>query len=125
MKEDKKSAIYNFGDYDTVYVPKNMSLEDAIKWYEREYDSINKEDINEVDYTNGFWDCNVPKEKLEDIGEDWYNGDQWNLDKNGKIQEGTIEAIQGDLYIFKTFKTALKENEKLGSDIFILCSEIF
>lgn len=125
MKENKKSAIYNFGDYDTVYVPKNMSLEDAIKWYEREYDSINKEDINEVDYTKGFWDSDVPKEKIKEIGKGWYNGDQWNLGKDKKVQEGTIEAIQGDLYIFKTFETALKENEKLGSDIFILCSEIF
>lgn len=125
MKENKKSAIYNFGDCDTVYVPKNMSLEDAIKWYEREYGSINKEDINEVDYIKGFWDSDVPKEKIKEIGEGWYNGDQWNLGKDKKVQEGTIEAIQGDLYIFKTFKTALKENNKLDSDIFILCSEIF
>lgn len=76
MKENKKSAIYNFGDYDTVYVPKNMSLQDAIKWYEREYNSINMEDINEVDYTKGFWDIDVPKEKIKEIGEGWYNGDQ-------------------------------------------------
>lgn len=125
MKEDKKSAIYNFGSYDTVYIPKSMSLEDAIKWYEREYDSINKEDINEVDYKKGFWDSDVPKDKIKEIGSDWYNGDQWNLGKDKKVQEGTIEAIQGDLYIFKTFKTALKENNKLNSDIFILCSDFF
>lgn len=125
MKENRKSAIYAFGDYDTVYVPKDMTLEEAIEWYTKEYDEIEENEIDEVDYTNGFWDCNIPKEKLKEIGEGWYNGDQWNLDKNGKIQEGTIEAIQGDLYIFKTFETALKENEKLGSDIFVLCSEIF
>ena len=125
MKENSKSAIYNFGDYDTVYVPKGITLEEAIEWYTKEYDEIEENEINEVDYTKGFWECNIPKKKLKEIGDDWYNGDQWNLDKNGKIQEGTIQAIQGDLYIFKTFETALKENEELNSDIFVLCSEIF
>lgn len=124
MKENSKPAIYNFGEYDTVYVPKGVTLEEAIEWYKKEYDEIKENEINEVDYTKGFWDCNVSKEKLKEIGEDWYNGDQWNLNKNGKVQEGTIQAIQGDLYIFKTFETALKENEELNSDIFILCSEI-
>lgn len=124
MKENSKSAIYNFGEYDTVYVSKGITLEEAIEWYTKEYDEIKENEINEVDYTKGFWDCNVSKEKLKEIGEDWYNGDQWNLNKNGKVQEGTIQAIQGDLYIFKTFETALKENEELNSDIFILCSEI-
>lgn len=113
MKENSKSAIYNFGEYDTVYVPKGITLEEAIEWYTKEYDEIKENEINEVDYTKGFWDCNVSKEKLKEIGEDWYNGDQWNLNKNGKVQEGTIQAIQGDLYIFKTFETALKENEEL------------
>lgn len=124
MKKNSKPAIYNFGEYDTVYVPKGVTLEEAIEWYKKEYDEIKENEINEVDYTKGFWDCNVSKEKLKEIGKDWYNGDQWNLNKNGKVQEGTIQAIQGDLYIFKTFETALKENEELNSDIFILCSEI-
>lgn len=124
MKKNSKPAIYNFGEYDTVYVPKGVTLEEAIEWYKKEYDEIKENEINEVDYTKGFWDCNVSKEKLKEIGEDWYNGDQWNLNKNGKVQEGTIQAIQGDLYIFKTFETALKENEELNSDIFVLCSEI-
>ena len=97
MKENSKSAIYNFGEYDTVYVPRGITLEEAIEWYTKEYDEIEENEINEVDYTKGFWDCNVSKEKLKEIGKGWYNGDQWNLNKNGKIQEGTIQAIQGDL----------------------------
>lgn len=124
MKEKNKSAIYSFGDRDTVYIPKEMTLREAIEWYNKEYEEIDILNIEEVDYSKGFWDIDIPKERLEKIG-DWYNGDQWGLDKNGKVQEGTIEAIQGDLYIFKTFATALKENDELGSDIFILCSECF
>lgn len=86
MKENR-GAIYAFGDYNTVYVPKDMTLEEAIEWYTKEYDEIEENEIDEVDYTNGFWDCNIPKEKLKEIGEGWYNGDQCNLDKNGKYKK--------------------------------------
>lgn len=121
-----ESRIFKFNDCDTVYIPKCYTLQEAIDWYKKEYDEIDEEVLEEVDYSDGFWDCDVPREKAKEI----YKGnpsnyDMWNLDKNGKIQEGTIEYRYGDLYMFKTFKTAKEENDKDQADIFIICSTEF
>ena len=51
MKENR-GTIYAFGDYDTVYVPKDMTLEEAIEWYTKEYGEIEENEIDEVYYTN-------------------------------------------------------------------------
>lgn len=59
----ENSKIYKFNDCDTVYIPKGYSLQEAIDWYTSEYDGIDKEVLSEVDYHDGFWDCDVPKEK--------------------------------------------------------------
>lgn len=124
MEENfKESKIYKFNECDTVYIPKGYSLQEAIEWYEKEYDLVDKEELSEVDYSEGFWDRNVPEEKANEIyADNPQNYDMYNLTKKGEIQEGTIECREGDLYIYKTFKTAKEENDKLGSDIFIICS---
>ena len=98
-KKFNESAIYNFNDCDTVYIPKGYTLQEAIDWYTKEYDEIDKiYDVNPSDFN------------------------QYNLGKDKKVKEGTIEYRFGDLYIFKTFKTAKEENDKLESPIFVICS---
>ena len=122
-KKFNKSVIYNFNDCDTVYIPKGYTLQEAIDWYTEEYDDIDEEILSEVDYTNGFWDCDVPKDIADRIYEDNpSNFDQYNLGKDKKVKEGTIEYRFGDLFIWKTFKTAREENDKLDADIFVICS---
>lgn len=122
----KESKIYKFNDHDTIYIPKGYTLQEAIDWYTSEYDSIDEDVLLEVNYLDGFWDCNVPREKAYEIYKDNpSNFDMYNLSKNKKVQEGTIEYKFGDLYIFKTFKTAKEENDKLNSEIFIICSTEF
>lgn len=125
-EEFKNSKIYKFNDCDTVYIPKGYTLQQAIDWYTTEYDGIDEKFLSEVDYLDGFWDCDVPKEKAEEIYNDNpSNYDMYNLSKDKKVQEGTIEYRHGDLYIFKTFKTAKEENDKDEADIFVICSTEF
>lgn len=124
--EFQESKIFKFNDCDTVYIPKGYTLQQAIDWYTSEYDSIDYDELAEVDYSNVFWDCDVPKEEAEKIySENPSNFNMWNLDKNGQIKEGTIGYRHGDLFIFKTFKKAKEEKDKEEADIFVICSTEF
>lgn len=125
-EEFKTSKIFKFNDCDTLYIPKGYTLQQAIDWYTSEYDGVDYEVLKEVDYADGFWDCDIPKEKQFEIMQDNpSNYDQYNLSKDGKVQEGTIEYRFGDLFILKTFKTAKEENDKEEADIFVICSTEF
>lgn len=122
----EESKIYKFNDCDTIYIPKGYTLQEAIDWYTSEYDSIDNDILSEVNYLDGFWDSDVPRERAYEIYKDNpSNFDMYDLSKDKKVQEGTIEYRFGDLYIFKTFKTAKEENDKLNSEIFIICSTEF
>ena len=122
-KKFNESVIYKFNDCDTVYIPKGYTLQKAIDWYTKEYDEIDEKEMSEVDYTDGFWDSNIPKDVADRIYKDNPSDyDTYNLDKKGELKEGTIQYRYGDLFIYKTFKTAKEENDKLDADIFVICS---
>lgn len=125
-KEFEDSKIFKFNDCDTVYIPKGFTLQEAIDWYTSEYDSIDEDEFGEVNYSDGFWDSDVSREEAHRIYKDNpSNFDMYGLDEKGKIKEGTIEYRFGDLFKYKTFKTAKEENDKEGADIFIICSTEF
>lgn len=122
------NKIYEINDYETAFLPKGNTVKDLINWYKGYCgEDLNIEEIKEVDYNKGFWSCDIPKEirkKLQQNNDYTYaERDQFFLDKNGKVKEGTVEIINGDPYIYRLFSTEVKENKE--NEIYILCSTDF
>lgn len=122
------NTIVKVNDYETVFLPAGKTVRDMAKWYEKEYgEKLNLDDIEEVDYKDGFWSSDIPKEVKEKLDNEenykYEERDQFFLDKDGKVKEGTVEIIYGDAYIYRLFETEAKENN--DNEIFVLCSTEF
>lgn len=112
----KDFKIYKMNDCEWYITP--LSIEETIKWYNKEFDEdITEKDIEEVDLnTEGMWWETKNKDDIDKLG-DSEESISYKETKYGYIKNacfGDLMRKEGLIYKYSSFRDVIKNNYSEG-----------
>lgn len=108
----KELKVYKMNDYEWYITP--LSIEETIKWYNKEFDDdITENDIEEADLdAEGMWWETTDKKDINELGD---SDEIIGIEKTPKgtrrkVRFGNLMRKEGLVYKYTSFREVIKNN---------------